>query len=86
MLKEERQREKVVIKQMKRAWNFEEKLIRGGGRKIAQACLRKILGRDRRGNTGYSKWEKVGKDGGTWSSQDTIVGIEWLKRRGSRNT
>ena len=39
-------------------WNFEDKLRRGEGSKIAQACLREILGRERRGNVGYSKSEK----------------------------
>ena len=58
MLREEAGREKVVIRQRKRASNFEDKLRRGEGRKIVQVCLRKILGRERRGNVGYSKWEK----------------------------
>ena len=58
MLREETGREKVVIRQMKRVWNFEEKFRRGEGNIIAQAFLREILGRERRGNTGDSKCEK----------------------------
>ena len=49
MLREETGREKVVIRQSKRAWNLEDKLRRGEGSKIVQAYLREILGRDRRG-------------------------------------
>ena len=58
MLREETGREKVPIRQMKRAYNLENILRRGERSKIAQACLREILGRERRGNAGYSKWEK----------------------------
>ena len=36
--------------------------------------------RNRRGR------EKVGKDGGRWSSESIIVGIGRLKRRRNRNT
>ena len=35
-----------------------DKLRRDKGCKIAQVCLLEILGRERRGNVGYSKWEK----------------------------
>ena len=48
----------MVIRQRKRAWNLKDKLRRGEGSKIAQACLWEILGTERRGNVGYSKWEK----------------------------
>ena len=58
MLREETEQGKVVIRQMKRAQYLEDKLRRGEGSKIAQACLREILDRERRGNVGYSKWEK----------------------------
>ena len=44
ILREETEREKVVIRQRKRAWNFEDKLRRSEGSKIAQTCLREILG------------------------------------------
>ena len=43
MLKEEIGREKLVSKQRKRAWNFEEKLMNGKGSKVAQICLQEIL-------------------------------------------
>ena len=51
MLREETGREKIIIRQRKRAWNFEDKLRRGEGSKIAQACLREILGREREEGT-----------------------------------
>ena len=58
MLREETGQEKVVIRQRKRAWNLEDKLRRGEGSKLAQACLREILGRERREERGVFEVEK----------------------------
>ena len=55
VLREEIGREKLVSKQRKRAWNFEEKLKNGRGSKVAQVCLQEILSKKRRSIIGYSR-------------------------------
>ena len=47
-----------MSKQRKRAWNFEEKLMKGKGNKLAQKCLQEIVSKERRSNTVHSKWEE----------------------------
>ncbi|XP_033218159.1 uncharacterized protein LOC117173627 [Belonocnema kinseyi] len=48
----------MVVWRMKRAWNFEEKLRRKEGSKIAEACAREVMDKERRDNVGCSKWEE----------------------------
>ena len=58
MLREEIGREKLVSKQRKRAWSFEEKLKNGRGSKVAQVCLQEILSKERKSMRGHSRWEE----------------------------
>lgn len=51
-------RAKVVIRQLKGAWNLEEKLRRKEGSIIAQVCSREVMDKERKGNMGRSKWEE----------------------------
>ena len=55
MLREEIGREKLVSKQRKRAWNYEEKLKNGRGSKVAQVYLQEILSKEMRRITGHSR-------------------------------
>lgn len=59
MLREELEREKMVVRQRKRAWRFEEKLRQGGGSEWARMCLGKIEEREVRGAKEMMKWEKM---------------------------
>ena len=73
MLREEIEKEKLVFKQRKRAWNFEEKLKNGRDSKVAQVCLQEILSKERRGKTGHSRWEEerrhVRKEWRMWNEE-----------------
>ncbi|XP_043465341.1 uncharacterized protein LOC122500467 [Leptopilina heterotoma] len=59
MLREELEREKMVVRQRKRAWRFEEKLRQGGGSDWARMCLEKIEEREARGAREMTRWEKM---------------------------
>ena len=98
MLREELGREKLVSKQRKRAWNFEEKLKNGRGSKIAQVCLQEILSKETRSITGHSRWEeerrqvgeewRMGEEGREWQEIEEMSKrqeeMRWRKIADSR--
>ena len=99
MLREELGREKLVSKQRKRAWNFEEKLKNGRGSKIAQVCLQEILSKETRSITGHSRWEeerrqvreewRMGEEGREWQEIEEEMSkrqkeMRWRKIADSR--
>lgn len=59
MLREEIGREKLVVRQRKRAWNFEERMRQGKGNRWTQLCWNFIKDREERGVREWSKWEKA---------------------------
>ncbi|XP_051169309.1 uncharacterized protein LOC127286774 [Leptopilina boulardi] len=71
MLREELGREKIVLRQRKRAMGLEEKLGQGRGSSLAQECWRLVKNGENKGGGDISKWEKGRKEA-------ISEGLEWV--------
>ncbi|XP_051165700.1 uncharacterized protein LOC127284347 [Leptopilina boulardi] len=97
MLREELGREKMLVRQRRRAWGFEEKLREGRGNQFTQRCREMVVEREERGEKEMSKWEvergmvvkEARKEGrgwygleGNWKEMDKVE--RWQKILRSR--
>jgi len=73
LVREEVQREKLKNRARRRVWNFEERLVGGGGSEITRWCLGEVRERMRRGRE-LGGWEEERRE--FWGEQRDIGGRE----------
>jgi len=84
LVREELQREKLRSRARTRIWNFEERLIGGGGEEISRWCLEEIRKRMERGKE-LGRWEEERRE--FWGDQREGVtrrGKDWTGGAGLR--